>query len=90
MNLVDELEREKAHSDGMKAAAEMWMAKALQLERDMLHSRMALVEAAGGEIVLSRTALGDLPGLELIMHEEPHNNTIVLRTRRKDPSNKTA
>lgn len=84
MNLINELESEKAHSDAMKAAAEMWMRKAQDSERTIAN----LVLAAGGRIDVYMHQIEDGHDIELIKETDPAKHAITFRARRKDPSNK--
>lgn len=77
MNYIEELEREKAHSDAMSAAALMWMEKAKALERMIF----ALVHAAGGRINVPLETMHMLPRLELVMSEDPSNYLLEFRTQ---------
>lgn len=86
MNLIDELEREKAHSDGMKAAAEMWMRKAQDAQRTIAN----LVLAAGGRIDVYLHQLQDIDEIDMVMEEDLANFAITFRARRKNPSNKSS
>lgn len=86
MNLIDELERERAHADDMAGMARYWMDRALKAERDLLHSRILLTDAAGGEIRVSRGNLLDLPGRELLIFEDISRDEIIFRTRLAKPT----
>lgn len=70
-NYIDELEREVSHGNSMKAAAEMWMARAQAAERELAMMRIALVHAAGGKIVVGMETMHDLPNLEVKWTERP-------------------
>ncbi len=81
MNYIDELEREKNHADSMAAAAEMWMHRALQAEKNEAHLVAALVHAAGGKIEVSLSTLTKVPNLELTRDHCPANMIWTFRTR---------
>jgi secreted Zn-dependent insulinase-like peptidase len=75
MNLIQELEREKAHGDTMTAAAELWMEKA----KDAEHKLAIAVLAAGCEIVVRREHMEDADRIELVTMERHDDMTIRLR-----------
>lgn len=83
MNYIAELEREKAHSDGMTAAAAMWMHRAQSAERQLFECQAMLVHAAGGTIEVPRETVLILPDLELIRDELPERFSMRFRVRRK-------
>ncbi len=77
MNYIDELEREKAHSDTMKAAAQMWMNRTQEAQRQII----ALVHGAGGQIKVAPDTLYELPHLTLEIYRDFANNLVVFQTR---------
>lgn len=79
MNYIDELEREKAHGDAMKAAAALWMHRAEQLE----HTIAVLTLAAGGEIVVNLNDVEPMDRLELIRESLPADHAFAFRARRR-------
>ena len=61
MNLINELECEKAHADSMAAMARYWMDRAQDAQRTL-----AIVVHAAGGVVVHRDHLLDAPHLELV------------------------
>lgn len=55
--------------DEVRAAAAYWQQRAIQAERDALLTKIALVHATGGEIVVPRDCLHDARALELVVDE---------------------
>lgn len=79
--LIDELETEKSHSDGMAAMAAYWMERALSGERDSLRTLIAIVNAAGGDVVVPYSSMCDLDRLTLHRIDQPEDNSIRLAVR---------
>lgn len=77
MNLINELESEKAHADSMAAAARYWMEQARQANRTLA----LVVESAGGHICVHHDVVERIEKMELLRYEQPHDMTFHFRTR---------
>lgn len=80
-NLIDELEREKSHSDHMAGMAQLWMRRAQDAERTLAIA----VHAAGDKVVVYRDHLYHANDLELIRVERPEDMSVHLITRKAKP-----
>jgi hypothetical protein len=83
-SLVDELEREVAHSDFMKAMAQHWMQRAQDAERTLA----IVIHAAGGKVVVYSDHLHDARKLEMIRFKQAHDMTTHFIVRSQTPSSK--
>ena len=83
-SLIDELEIEARHADHMAEMAKVWMKRAQKAERDAKITIAALVEAAGGEIVLDVNHLQRAREIVLEKYEDLRRRCWVYRTSRKD------
>lgn len=84
-DLLRELDAEAAYADLMAHAAKHWMTEAQKAARDNLATIMALVQAAGGKIEISRHDLLDMKDMELLKHVNLDRDCLVYRVRRKAP-----
>lgn len=77
MNLINELESEKAHADSMAAVARYWMEQTRQANMTLA----IVVEAAGGHVCVHRDVVEKAMNIELLRYEQPQDMTVHFRTR---------
>ena len=82
MNLINELEREKAHGDSMAVAARYWMEQTRQANMTLA----IVVEAAGGHVCVHRDVIKKAQKMELLRYEQFHDMTFHFRTRLTPPA----
>jgi len=82
LNLIHELECEKAYANSMAAAARYWMEQTRQANMTLA----IVVEAAGGHVCVHRDVIETAEKMELLRYEQPHDMTVHFRTRLTPPA----
>ena len=82
MNLINELECEKAHADNMAAAARYWMEQTRQANMTLA----IVVAAAGGHVCVHSDVIEKAKKMELLRYEQFHDMTVHFRTRLTSPA----